>query len=86
MQPAPATSEVTLRLNREQLDKLRKAHGIESESELARRIGVERSTLWRVSNGEASPSPAFIARVMVAFPTAQMGLLFEVQRVLKETA
>lgn len=86
MQPAPATSGVTLKLNRDQLDALRKAHDIKSESELARLIGVERSTLWRVSNGDVAPSAGFIARVMVAFPTARMDLLFEVERVAKAVA
>lgn len=79
MQPVHATSaSVTLRLNREKLDELRRAHGIKSEAELSRRIGVDAATLWRVSNGESAPGPTFIARVMVAFPTARMDDLFQV--------
>lgn len=79
MQPVHATSGVTLRLNRVKLDELRRAHGINSEAELARRIGVDAATLWRVSNGNA-PGPTFIARVMVAFPAARMDDLFAVAK------
>lgn len=87
MQSATATqNEVTLRLNRERLDGLRRAHGIESEAELARRIGVDASTLWRVSRGDVAPSASFIARVMVAFPAATMGDLFEVDRIPRAVA
>lgn len=81
MQPVHATSSgVTLRLNRVKLDELRRAHGITSEAELARRIGVDAATLWRVSNAESAPGPTFIARVMVAFPTARMDDLFSVTK------
>lgn len=81
MQPAHATqASPTLRLNRPKLDELRRAHGITSEAELARRIGVDAATLWRVSNSEGAPSAAFIARVMVAFPAARMDDLFSVVR------
>lgn len=82
MQPAPSTpATVKLQINRTRLDELRRAHGIETEAELARRIGVDPSTLWRVSNGDVQPSPVFIARVMLAFPAARMDSLFEAIRV-----
>ncbi|WP_137843816.1 helix-turn-helix transcriptional regulator [Microbacterium sp. 2FI] len=82
MQPTPATpTDVALVLNREKLDDLRRAHGIATEAELARRIGVNPSTLWRVSNGEVQPSTPFIARVLLAFPSARMDDLFRAERV-----
>lgn len=67
-------------LNRDKLDELRRAHGIDSEAELARRIGVNPSTLWRVSEGIVQPSPVFVARVMLAFPAARMDDLFSAHR------
>jgi len=65
-------------LNRAKLDELRRANGIGSEVELARIIGVNPVTLWRVSNGDVRPSNGFIARVTLAFPHAAMSSLFEV--------
>lgn len=69
--------KVAMVLNRPKLDELRRAHGIRSEAELARRIGVSPETLWRVSKGGV-PSNSFMARVCVAFPTASFGDLFRV--------
>ena len=67
-------------LNRPKLDELRRAHGIRSEAELARRIGVAPETLWRVSGG-GIPSNAFMARVRIAFPAASFDSLFQVKEV-----
>ncbi|TFC92079.1 MULTISPECIES: hypothetical protein [Cryobacterium] len=73
-----ARAQAALVLNRAQLDELRRANGIVSEVELARIIGVNPVTLWRVSNGDVHPSNGFIARVMLAFPHASMASLFQV--------
>lgn len=73
--------QVALTLNRSTLDQLRKAHGIKTEAELARRIGVDPSTLYRISVGEVQPSPGFIARVKLAFPMASLDSLFSAERV-----
>lgn len=70
----------TLVLNREKLDELRRAHGIRTEAELARKIGVSRETLWRVSTQKSLPSNQFIATVRAAFPAASMDSLFEIRR------
>jgi transcriptional regulator with XRE-family HTH domain len=37
-----------------------------SRDELARRIGVDRATAYRVDEGKAAPSPKFIAGLMIA--------------------
>ncbi|MGW9345841.1 hypothetical protein ACWGR3_30295 [Streptomyces albidoflavus] len=66
-------------LNRESLDRLRRANGIKSEAELARIIGVTPTTLWRVTNDEVVPSNRFIAGVLTAFPHSQFGVLFNVE-------
>jgi transcriptional regulator with XRE-family HTH domain len=81
---AATTSEraqVLLALNRSKLDELRRAHGIKTEAELARRIGVDPSTLYRISIGDVQPSPGFIARVKLAFPMASLDSLFSATRV-----
>lgn len=67
-------------LKRSKLDELRKAHDIQSEAALARLIGVDAATLWRVSKGGVVSSD-FIARVKVAFPTVSLDALFEVREV-----
>lgn len=82
--PHASQGEPVLALNRDKLDELRRAHGIETEAELARAIGVNPSTLWRVSQGEVQPSPVFVARVMLAFPTARMDDLFSARRARTE--
>lgn len=82
MQTAHASDEAPAQivLNRQKLNELRRAHGIDTDAELARKIGVERTTLWRISEGKVQPSSEFIARVMVAFPSARIDDLFSVQR------
>lgn len=82
MQPiaTPEAPKVHLLLNRVKLDELRRAHGIKSDAELARRIGVTPETLWRVSRGNP-PSNPFMARVKMAFPSAAMDSLFELREV-----
>lgn len=64
-------------LNRAKLDELRKANGIDTESDLARIIGVDPATLWRLSRG-AAVSGSFIARVKLAFPHVPMDQMFSV--------
>lgn len=65
-------------LRREKLDELRRAYNIGSEAELARTIGVVPTTLWRISRGDVAPSPAFIARALLAFPHAKFETLFAI--------
>jgi len=81
MQPTrtPSTrATAALVLNRARLDGLRKAHGIETEADLARVIGVNAATLYRVTNQLTLPSNEFIAKVAIAFPSASLDQLFQV--------
>lgn len=75
-------------LNRPGLDRLRKAHGIESEADLARVIGIDPVTLYRVSTGRTLPSNSFMAKVATAFPAAKFDQLFtlEAPREMRDTA
>lgn len=67
-------------LNREALDKLRRANGIPSEAKLAKILGVSPTTLWRISTGKVAPSAEFIARVLTAFPHTEFTVLFRVEQ------
>lgn len=42
-----------------------KAQGIDSRDELARRVGVDRVTAYRIESGLVDPSPKFIAGLMI---------------------
>lgn len=69
-----------LTLNRPKLDELRRASGIPSDAELARRLGVNVVTLYRVSEGKTKPSNEFIASLMVAFPMCSLDDLLVLER------
>ena len=57
-----------LRLNTEKLYELRKANGIASDAEFARKIGVDPASLYRYTTKGARPSNAVLARIKAAFP------------------
>ena len=66
-------------LNVAKLNELRRAHEMDSDSELAKQLGVDRSTLYRVIAGGA-PSNVFMARMQMLFPSVPLGSLFVVDR------
>jgi len=82
MQAKVGAYNPTLILDRVELDKL---HDL-TEKALASRIGVDESTLWRVSSGESAPSAAFIAKVKIAFPQANLNRVFAVANKAKAAA
>lgn len=57
------------------------ARGWGSDAAIADRIGAERTTVWRVRNGHASPGEQFIAGVLSALPDMEFGDLFDVESV-----
>jgi ribosome-binding protein aMBF1 (putative translation factor) len=67
-------------LNRQKLDELRRASGIPSDAELARRLNVDPSTLYRVSSGRTAPSNEFMAGLKVAFPMCSLDDLLSLGR------
>lgn len=75
-----AATRPVLVLNRQKLDELRRASGIPSEAELARRLNVDVSTLYRVSAGKTVPSNEFIAGLKVAFPMCSLDDLLTLGR------
>lgn len=68
----------TLALKTEALDKMRRLAGINTDVELARRIGVDPGNLSRVLSGKAAPGPKTIAGLMQTFGTEWFPDLFEV--------
>jgi hypothetical protein len=75
----PATGQ-RLVLNRAKLNELRMASGIRSEAELARRLGVDAATLYRLSNGSAVPGNRFITGLKLAFPMCSLDDLLTLER------
>jgi transcriptional regulator with XRE-family HTH domain len=65
-------------VERGRLDSLRAAHGIDSDADLARVIGVDPATLYRVREGKTVASNEFLAKVAIAFPGASLDHLFTV--------
>lgn len=72
-------SRPSLRLNTEKLYELRKANGIETEAELARKIGVDPASLYRYTTRGAAPSGSVIARIKMAFPLVSLDDLLTVE-------
>lgn len=53
-----------IKLRNDKLDELRTVLGIELDAELARRIGVYQSSLFRVVSGTRDPGNKFIAGLL----------------------
>jgi len=68
----------TLRLRSEQLSKLRKLAGLESNAALADRMQYDAGNLSRVLSGKQQPGPKFMASLVAAFPGFSLDDLFEV--------
>lgn len=68
-----------LTLNRWKLTELRDANGIRSDRALARHLGVNTSTLVRVSEGYTTPSNQFMAAVKATFPLCSLDDLFTLE-------
>lgn len=75
--PGPPGGQLIL--NVAKLNELRRAHELTSDTELARLLGVNRTTLYRVIAGGA-PSNAFMARMKIQFPSVPLDSLFTVDR------
>lgn len=80
MQNLTADATPQMRLNVQKLNELRRAHELESNVDLARLLGVNTATLYRVMTGSVAPSSSFIARVKLAFPSVSIDSLFYVDR------
>ena len=68
----------TLRLRADQLAKLRKLAGLQTNASLAERMNYDAGNLSRVLAGKQAPGPKFIAALVAAFPGFDLDDLFEV--------
>ncbi len=73
-----STRPTHIAVDSDRLDSLRIAHGISSNAELARIIGVDRSTLLRVREGKTIASNEFLAKLATAFPFISKDDLFKI--------
>lgn len=69
---------ITLRLRTEQLSKLRKLAGLDTNAALAQRMDFDAGNLSRVLAGKQQPGPKFMASLVSAFPGFSLDDLFEV--------
>lgn len=67
----------TLKLRTDQLQKFRRLREINSDAELARRMGVDASTVSRVIQGRQAPGPKFMGALVLCFPGIGLDDLFE---------
>ncbi|MDY7820508.1 helix-turn-helix transcriptional regulator [Burkholderia pseudomallei] len=67
-------------LDASKLAELREEHGIASDAELARVIGVDPVTLYRIRTGRTRASNEFMAGVKSAFPGTSLDALFTVEK------
>ena len=70
-------TQATLRVRWHIVSALRETRGLEDDGALARAMGVNPSSVSRVTNGKQQPGPRFIAGLCAAL-NAKMTDLFEV--------
>lgn len=73
-----STRPTHIAVDQDRLDTLRSAHGISSDAEFARIIGVHPGTLMRVRDGKTIASNEFLAKLASAFPHISKDDLFKV--------
>ena len=68
----------TLVLRNEKFNAYRRLAGLDTDASLARRIGVDATTVYRVLSGKTAMSAKFIAGIVDAFGADLFADLFEV--------
>lgn len=71
-QTTPALRGRYVRLRLERLDERARALGLESDAEIAARLGLDRAGISRLRSGENGPGARFIAAAL-----AELGVPFE---------
>jgi DNA-binding XRE family transcriptional regulator len=73
-------------LNSSRLYELQQANGIGSDLELAKVIGVDHATLYRVRTNKVIPSNKFMTKVALAFPLVSFDDLFRIEQIPAKAA
>ena len=68
-------TEPRLLLNSEKVYKLMKSHEIKTDAELARRVGIDPTSVHRYLAGKSVPSNRAMAKFQSAFPLVPLGEL-----------
>ena len=71
------TPQAALRVRWDVVNALREMKGLETDQALAAAMGIDKSSVSRVTNGKQQPGPKFIAALCVALG-AKINNLFEV--------
>ncbi|KKI16406.1 MULTISPECIES: helix-turn-helix domain-containing protein [unclassified Leucobacter] len=69
----------SLLLDTAKLYELRRANGIATDAEFARRIGVDPASLYRYTTKGARPSNEVLARIKAAFPLVALDDLVKLE-------
>lgn len=72
----PTTSTTNTGVNIAQLEEYMRAEGIQDRAELSRRMGVDKSTVTRLMNGQTGIGPAVYPGLRRAFPGRNVDQIF----------
>ncbi len=68
----------TVRLRTAQFRRFTESQGLGTNGDIAARTGLERTTVFRLMQGEIDPGPRIIGTILAAFPDRRFEDFFEV--------
>jgi len=68
----------TVRLRTDQFRRFTESQGLTTNGQIAGRTGLERTTVFRLMEGEIDPGERIIATVLAAFPDRRFEDFFEI--------
>jgi len=74
-----STTQPSLAVRWDMVNALRETHQLETDASLAAAMGIDQSTVSRVTNGKQQPGPRFMAAMCLALG-ATLDNLFKVER------
>lgn len=73
------TTQPTITVRWQMVQALRETHGLETDAALATAMGIDQSTLSRVTSGKQQPGPKFMAALCIALG-AKLDNLFAIDQ------